>query len=160
MSKLWRRIVLWWRCSLRFKVRLTPGGLRMTNAEVGRAGEELAAKWLKRHGRKVLYRNFSGPKGGEVDIVCRHGDTLTFVEVKTRTSEAFGRPADAVNLDKQRLIQRGAAEWLRMLNRPVINFRFDIAEVILAEGQRPVVSVIENAFQLPAGNMMGRVRSG
>jgi Holliday junction resolvase-like predicted endonuclease len=84
------------------------------------------------------------------DIVCREGD-VTFIE-------AFGRPADAVTLDKQCLIQRGASEWLKMLNRPVINFRFDIAEVILTEGQRPHINVIENAFQLPAGNMMGRVR--
>lgn len=159
MRTLLRRFTLWWRCSLHLKVKLHAGGLRMSNAEVGWAGEKLAAKWLKRHGRKVLYRNFSGPKGGEVDIVCRHRDVLTFIEVKTRTSEAFGRPADAVNLDKQRLIQRGASEWLKMLNRPVINFRFDIAEVILTEGQRPVVRVIENAFQLPAGNLMGRVRS-
>jgi putative endonuclease len=132
----------------------------MTNAEVGKMGENLADKWLSRHGRKVLYRNFSGPKGGEVDIVCRHEKVLAFVEVKTRTSEKFGRPADAVNQEKQLLIQRGAAEWMRMLNRPVLAFRFDIVEVILTEGERPVVRVIENAFQLPQGNMQGRVATG
>ena len=155
-----RRIILWWRCSLRSRVRLEIGGLRMTNAEIGDAGEKLAAKWLRRHGRKVLYRNFSGPKGGEVDIVCRHLDTLAFVEVKTRTSEKFGRPADAVNQEKQRLIQRGATEWLRMLNRPVLSFRFDIVEVILTEGERPEVRIIENAFQLPADSFLGRVKNG
>ena len=152
-----RSLILWWRCSLRQKARLEIRGRRMSNAEIGRAGEQLSVQWLRRHGRKVLYRNFAGPKGGEVDIVCRHGDTLTFVEVKTRTSEAFGRPADAVNLEKQRLIQRGATEWLRLLNRPVLAFRFDIAEVILTEGERPVVRVIENAFQLPKENMQGRM---
>lgn len=154
---LTRRVILWWRCSLRAKVQLQVHGRPMTNAEIGRAGENLASKWLKRHGRKVLYRNFAGPKGGEVDIVCRHRDTLTFVEVKTRTSEKYGRPADAVNVEKQRLIQRGATEWLRMLNNPVLSFRFDIVEVIFAEGERPVIGVIENAFQLPQGNMQGRV---
>lgn len=154
---LTRSLVLWWRCSLRTKVKLQVGSRPMTNAEIGRAGEVLASKWLKKHGRKVLYRNFAGPKGGEVDIVCRHGDTLTFVEVKTRTSEKYGRPADAVNLEKQKLIQRGATEWLRMLNRPVLSFRFDIGEVILTEGEKPVVRIIENAFQLPQGNMQGRM---
>lgn len=155
-----RSFVLWWRCSLRAKVQLFVAGERMTNGEVGRAGEDLAAKWLRRNRRKVLYRNFAGPKGGEVDIVCRHGDTLTFIEVKTRTSEHHGRPADAVDAEKQKLIQRGATEWLRMLNRPVLTFRFDIVEVILIEGQLPKVSVMENAFQLPQGNMLGRMASG
>ncbi|MDB6073715.1 MAG: hypothetical protein JWO89_1355, partial [Verrucomicrobiaceae bacterium] len=129
-----RSLILWWRCSLRTRVKLMVGGRPMTNAEIGGAGEKLAEKWLKRQGRKVLYRNFAGPKGGEVDIVCRHRDTLTFVEVKTRTSEKFGRPANAVNLEKQKLIQRGAREWMRMLNQPLISFRFDIVEVIFAEG--------------------------
>ena len=157
---LGRRIVLWWRCSLRAKVRLHIGGKALSRAEIGAFGEDLAARWLKRHGRKVLYRNFAGPKGGEVDIVCRHGDTLAFAEVKTRTSEKYGRPADAVNAEKQRLIQRGATEWLRMLNRPVLSFRFDIVEVILTEGERPEVRVIENAFQLPQGSMQGRMVTG
>ena len=47
-----------------------------------------------------------------------------------------------------------------MLNRPVLSFRFDIVEVILTEGERPEVRVIENAFQLPQGNMQGRMISG
>ena len=155
-----RSVLLWWRCSLRTRVRLLVGGRAMRTGEIGDFGEKLAVKWLRKHGRKVLYRNFSGPKGGEVDIVCRHGSDLTFVEVKTRTSEKFGRPADAVDLEKQRLIQRGATEWLRMLGRPVLSFRFDIVEVILTEGERPEVRVIENAFQLPQGNMMGRMETG
>ena len=154
-----RRLVLWWRCSLRTRVKLFVRGRAMGHLEIGNFGEDLAAKWLRKHGRRVLYRNFSGPKGGEVDIVCRHGDSLTFVEVKTRTSEKFGRPADAVNAEKQRLIQRGATEWLRMLGRPVLSFRFDIVEVILTEGERPEVRIIENAFQLPQGNMMGRMET-
>jgi len=61
--------------------------------------------------------------------VARHGDTLTFVEVKTRRSGAYGRPADAVTADKQRLIVRGAQDWLRLLGNPRITLRFDIAEV-------------------------------
>lgn len=154
-----RRFILWWRCSLKTPVRLLVVDRDMTRIEIGNFGEDLAAKWLHKQGRRVLYRNFSGPKGGEVDIVCRHGDSLTFVEVKTRTSERFGRPADAVNAEKQRLIQRGATEWLRMLSRPVLTFRFDIVEVILNEGEPPVVRIIENAFQLPQGNLMGQVET-
>lgn len=128
----------------------------MERAEIGTLGEELAAAWLRKNGRKVLYRNFRAPHGGEVDIVCRHKDVLAFVEVKTRTSEAFGRPADAVNADKQRLIQRGALEWLRLLGRPKIKFRFDIVEVLLINGELPKVGVIENAFQMPDNSLAGR----
>ena len=62
--------------------------------EMGRAGEELAAKYLRKNGHKILYRNFRASHGGEVDIVCRdrQHNELVFVEVKTRSSEEFGRP--------------------------------------------------------------------
>lgn len=118
-----------------------------TNAELGELGERIAKLWLRKNGRKVLYRNFSGPDGGEVDVVCRHGETLTFVEVKTRRREGQHRPADAVNREKQALIIKGAREWLRMLDNSRVNYRFDIAEVILRDGEEPEVRVIENAFQ-------------
>ncbi len=131
-------------------------GRKMNSKEIGLAGEIIARRWLSRHGRKVLYLNYRGVNRGEVDIVARHRDVLTFIEVKTRTSAAFGRPADAVGPDKQRLIQRGAQDWLRLLGRPRIKLRFDIAEVILTEGQPPHVHIMENAFQLPDGSMAGR----
>ena len=116
---------------------------------LGVKGEKLAARYLKRHGHKVLYRNFRAPHGGEVDIVCRDkpNNELVFIEVKTRTSEQFGRPLDAVNAKKQRLIIRGAMTWLRMLDMPDITFRFDVVEVLMTEP--PEIRHIENAFQLP-----------
>jgi putative endonuclease len=128
----------------------------MDSGEIGLMGEHIAARWLSTHGRSVLYRNYRGVNRGEVDIVARHRDVLTFIEVKTRTSTAFGRPADAVGPDKQRLIQRGAQDWLRLLDQPRIKFRFDIAEVILIEGELPHIHIIENAFQLPDSSMSGR----
>lgn len=117
---------------------------------VGRVGEDLAVKYLSRQGMKVLHRNFRGPRGGEVDVVCRDGDVLAFVEVKTRTTLDFGRPAAAVNKPKQRLITRGAMAWMRMLDYPDINFRFDIVEVIASDGAVPELNLIRNAFQMPA----------
>lgn len=116
---------------------------------LGREGERLAADHLARHGHKILRRNFRASHGGEVDLVCRdlRHDELVFVEVKTRTSEDFGRPADAVDAKKRRLILRGAMTWLRMLDMPDITFRFDVVEVVM-EGT-PEIRHIENAFQLP-----------
>lgn len=115
--------------------------------ELGRWGEEAAARHLKRSGWKILRRNFRAPGGGEVDLVCRDLETLVFAEVKTRRSEELGRPLDAVDQKKQRLIRRGAMHWLRLLEMPDITFRFDVIEVLATD---PIeIRVIESAFTLP-----------
>lgn len=116
-------------------------------AELGRHGEKLAARFLRGQGFKILWRNFRAPRGGEVDIVCREKDTLIFVEVKTRSTTCFGAPSEAVNLEKQHLITRGALAWLRLLDNPDIYFRFDIVEIVMESGE-PSFNLIRNAFQL------------
>ncbi len=108
----------------------------------------MAARFLRRQGFKILYRNFRGRQGGEIDLVCREGDTLVFVEVKTRTREDFGRPLDAVNRQKQRRISRGGLAWLRLLGDPEILFRFDVVEVVIAEDGAPRIELVRNAFPL------------
>ena len=119
------------------------------NRLIGDTGERLAGKQLHREGGKVIYRNFRAPKGGEVDIVYRDGETLVFAEVKTRTSLEFGRPGEAVDREKERLIIRGANAWLRELNFPEVLFRFDVVEVILIDGNPPEVKINENSFTTP-----------
>ena len=132
----------------------------MDRNEIGDLGEKIAARFLERRGWKVLYRNFRAPKGGEVDLVMRGGanlDLLVFVEVKTRTRRDYGRPLRAVNEEKQGLIMRGATEWLRLLGREtakssptdqrrLISWRYDVVEIVLEEGKRPDVNLVENAF--------------
>jgi putative endonuclease len=117
---------------------------------LGRKGERLAAKYLRRNRYRILYRNFRPKHGGEVDLVCRDREenTLAFVEVKTRASDEFGRPADAVNREKEALICRGARAWLRMLDRPEVPFRFDILEIVM-DSKKPRYNLIKSAFQLP-----------
>ncbi len=123
----------------------------LSKQDVGKLGESLAAKHLKRHGMKVLYRNFRAPHGGEVDLVARDRGVLAFVEVKTRTSETFGRPVDAVNMDKRFLIARGAFEWMRLLDGEgiAINYRFDVVEVLLKKNQKEQINLIKGAFEAP-----------
>ena len=116
----------------------------------GARGERLACRHLRRNGYKVLFRNFRGRTGGEIDLVCRDHDTLVFVEVKTRTRQDFGRPIAAVDRQKQKRIARGGLAWLRMLDNPDILFRFDVVEVLLLENARPRIEIIQNAFRLPA----------
>jgi putative endonuclease len=115
---------------------------------LGASGERLAARFLRRNGYKILYRNFRGRSGGEIDIVCRDSDTLVFVEVKTRTGEDFGRPFDAVGREKQKRISRGGLAWLRLLDNPEILFRFDVVEVIIAPEAEPRLELLRNAFAL------------
>ncbi|MFN2622674.1 MAG: YraN family protein [Chthoniobacterales bacterium] len=116
---------------------------------LGTRGENLACQFLKKNGYKILYRNFKGRTGGEIDVVCRDRDTLVFVEVKTRTREDFGRPLDAVNREKRNRIARGGLAWLRLLDDPDILFRFDVVEVIIAEEAEPRLEILQNAFSLP-----------
>ncbi|HUJ09930.1 MAG TPA: YraN family protein [Verrucomicrobiae bacterium] len=117
--------------------------------DLGARGEQIAAKYLRRHGYKILVRNFRSRKA-EVDIVARHKDWLVFVEVKTRESEQFGFPSEAVDREKQRNLTKAALDYLRLLGNPQIHFRFDIVEVVMPEGARQPddVRLIPNAFDL------------
>jgi putative endonuclease len=116
---------------------------------LGARGEKLAAKFLRRNGYKVLYRDFKPRRGGQIDIVCRDDDTLVFVEVKSRRDEVYQRPVDGIHADQKRSISRGALTWLRMLDNPDIPFRFDVVEVIASDdGTKPRLELIQNAFQL------------
>src|SRR5712691_8113555 len=92
--------------------------LKSEHLRRGELGEKLARRFLRKNGYKILYRNFRGRSGGEIDIVARDHDTLVFIEVKTRTREDFGRPVTAVDRQKQRRISRGGLAWLRLLDEP------------------------------------------
>ena len=137
LSNRWRNRFSRWRTSPK------SGHLRR-----GALGETLACRYLKRNGYKVLFRNFRGRSGGEIDVVCRENDTLVFVEVKTRGREDFGRPVEAVDREKQKRISCAALAWLRMLDNPDILFRFDVVEVIIVDNAKPRVELIKNAFPL------------
>ena len=133
------------------------GGEPIPSEEIGRLGEQLAARHLRSLGFKLLYHNFRAVDGGEVDIVGRDGDILAFVEVKTRTSLRYGRPIDAVTMDKRFLITRGAMEWLRQLDRPEgsVNYRFDVLEVMLTDGEPPEFNLVKAAFETPEPILYG-----
>jgi len=116
--------------------------------ERGRFGEEAAASYLRSLGYKVLLQRFAS-SGGEIDLVCRHGTVLVFTEVKARSSDAFGRPAEAVTPAKQRKIAKAAQAYLRLLDQRDLVYRFDVVEVYLHEDKPVECSVIEHAFALP-----------
>ena len=114
----------------------------------GARGEKEATRFLRSRGYKILYRNFKSRGGGEIDVICRDGDTLVFVEVKTRRDEGFGRPIDSVGRDKQMRISKGGLAWLRLLDNPDVSFRFDVVEVLWREEDKPHCELIQDAFEL------------
>jgi putative endonuclease len=108
--------------------------------QLGQHGEQLATLWYADHGYTVVERNWRCGSG-ELDLVASRGSSIVFCEVKTRSSQRYGRPGEAVTFTKQRRIRRLAAQWLAGRERWYEEIRFDVAEVHGAE-----VNVIEAAF--------------
>lgn len=113
----------------------------MNNRKSGIEGENIAVEYLKRHGYKILDRNFAC-KTGEIDIICERENMLVFVEVKARENTNYGMPCEAVTSSKIRSIVKTAQAYLlkkRRINSPC---RFDVVEVLRGE-----VNHIEDAFR-------------
>jgi|SRR3954447_17758923 len=142
LSSRWRS--LFWRSK---KLSQRPEHVR------GRRGEDAACRFLRKHGYKVLYRNFRHRGGGEIDVVCRDGETLVFVEVKTRANEELRRPFEDIKGFQKRQIAKGALIWLRMLDNPEIAYRCDVVEVIADGDAAPRCELIQDAFQLTTRNI-------
>jgi putative endonuclease len=113
----------------------------------GELGERAAKKFLQKQGLKFLAANFSSGRG-EIDLIFRDEDCLAFVEVKTRSSEDWTRPAAAVDARKRRLLSQTALDYLRRLKNPEVKIRFDIVEVLLAGGDVREIRHLPNTFAL------------
>jgi putative endonuclease len=120
----------------------------------GELGERAAKKHLQQRGLKFLAANFRSERG-EIDLVFREEDCLVFVEVKTRSSEAWTRPAAAVNARKKRLLSQTALDYLRLLKNPAVKVRFDIVEVLLQDGEVREVRHLPNTFPMSRGMRYG-----
>lgn len=131
-----QRIKSWWR-----------GSQMPLHLQYGVLGERAAKKHLKRQGLKFLTANFRSGRG-EVDLVFRDSDCLVFVEVKTRSSEEWVRPAAAVNKERRQRLTRAALDYLRLLKNPQVKLRFDIVEVLLDAGAVREVRHLPNTFQM------------
>ncbi|MEY4201631.1 MAG: hypothetical protein RLZZ265_3371 [Verrucomicrobiota bacterium] len=129
----------------------------------GKLGERAAKKYLQKKGMKFLVANFRSARG-EIDLIFRERcklpsdsfftrngtDCLVFVEVKTRSSEDWSRPAAAVNARKKRLLSQTALDYLRLLKNPEVKTRFDIVEVLLSDGKVREIRHLPATFALSA----------
>ncbi len=113
---------------------------------LGERGEEIAVNFLKKNRYKILFRNYRC-KFGEIDIIAQHKKTLAFIEVKTRSSEAYGLPQEAVQSKKQKKISWVALEFIQRYKLEDRAARFDIVAIQFS-GKGYNVNLIENAFEL------------
>lgn len=113
-------------------------------SQLGRRGEDAACDLYRRLGFQVLERNYRAGRG-EIDVVARRGDTIVFCEVKTRGSDAWGIPAEAVDRAKQARLRRLAAAWLAERRPGCVDVRFDVVSVIV-RGDQIDVSHMPDAF--------------
>ena len=113
---------------------------------LGQASESIAVAYLKRHGYRILERNYRTPYG-EVDIVATENGRIVFVEVKARRSRRFGDPRWAVSIQKQRHLSKAALNYLKTKASAGARARFDVIAIEYL-GDFPEVKLIKNAFDL------------
>jgi putative endonuclease len=111
------------------------------NISLGRAGEERAAAHYRAHGYVVLAQNWRAGRSGEIDLVVARDDVLVICEVKTRSSERFGLPFEAVDWRKQRRLRTLAVAFLQAHHTHAGSIRFDVASV-----RGSTVEILEAAF--------------
>lgn len=128
-----------------------PGGSRGAGYDWERAAE----KALGAQGYRILARNFR-TRSGEIDFVAEDNGILCFIEVKGRSGEGFGPPAEAVTAEKQRRIFRAAELYLRSKRgrRPVC--RFDVVAILEKEAEEPKIEILRDAFRGPAARRRRR----
>ena len=114
---------------------------------LGNRGERAAAKYLRRQGYKIVAHG-NRLRPGELDLVAVDGRTVVFVEVKTRRSDRYGNPAEAVDLQKQRRLTRLAVTYLKRHGLLEYPARFDVVAITWPEDRRrPLIEHFENAFE-------------
>lgn len=115
-------------------------------SQLGQKGERIAVDFLKDKGYRIIAVNYR-TRLGQIDIIAKDKGTVCFVEVKTRSSQLFGRPAETVDFFKQRKISKTALAFLKqngLLNSPA---RFDVISISL-QGIQPRIELFRNAFEL------------
>jgi putative endonuclease len=117
---------------------------------LGREGEDRAARFLIDQGYKILERNYR-TRSGEIDLIALHNGEVVFVEVKTRTSTAFGSPELAVTPQKQRKMIKAALGYIKYKGLHQVPCRFDV--VAICPATDPGVELIQNAFEMDRMSM-------
>jgi putative endonuclease len=116
---------------------MNPSGKKQKQA-LGKLGEQLAATYLQKRGFKIIERNFHA-RYGEIDLIAQDKDTLVFVEVKTRSSDQFGSPEEAVTARKLRGIMQTAHVYAAMHHAESLPQRIDVVAIRIQQGGMPAI---------------------
>lgn len=116
--------------------------------QIGRKGERLAKRFLKRKGYRILAKNYTCP-AGEMDLIALDGRTVAFVEVKTRRGCDQADPEDTITAAKRRKLYQVARHWLAQRRADAYGCRFDVVAVTLDEGAKPFIRHTPDAFEPP-----------
>jgi len=120
---------------------------RAAHLETGERGERAAVFWLRRHGYIIVARGWRSSRApGDLDLIAWQGETLCFIEVKTRTTRAVAPAHLAVDRDKRRTLRRLARHYLRQLPNRDVASRFDILSIYFEAGKEPDYELFPNAF--------------
>ena len=112
----------------------------------GRRAEDLAHRFLRRRGMVIVARNYRLPfGGGEIDLIAWDADRLVFVEVKSRATDEFGAPEQAVDQEKERFLERAARDYARRAGFDWNRVRFDIVSVVFS--RPPRIELFADAFE-------------
>jgi putative endonuclease len=112
---------------------------------LGKEGEELAVRFLKKQGFRIIGKNYRTPFG-EIDVIAEDGGVLVFVEVKTRSGDAFGFPFEAVDRRKRDKIKKVALCYMKKIRKEP-QARFDVLSIDV-EGGRKKIDHIKDAFEV------------
>ncbi|OGE26502.1 YraN family protein [Candidatus Daviesbacteria bacterium RIFCSPHIGHO2_02_FULL_39_12] len=116
----------------------------LSTKQTGNLGEDIACQYLKKHGYKILERNFR-IRGGEIDIVCKDGEYLAFVEVKTRYSHEYGLPIESMTSWKIKALLKTALFYVRKINWEDKGYRLDLVTVDFAnDPEKPEIELIKD----------------
>ncbi len=122
--------------------------MRLPTIFIGKKGEDTAEKYLKKHGYRIIEKNFKSPSG-EIDIVALDKGTIVFVEVKTRNSDEFGPPELSVTSTKRQKIIKSAFHFLSKKRIKDTPCRFDIVSITGSPDQKEKeVKIIKDAFEI------------
>jgi len=114
----------------------------VNNRRLGKLGEDIAVKYLRKNGYQIIERNFRN-KLGEIDIIAREGDVISFIEVKSRGSEQFGSGLEAIDKRKMRKLSQVALTYIKLHSLEDVMCRFDV--LALSDSK---IDLIKNAFEL------------
>ncbi len=114
--------------------------------DAGKAGEEIAVKYLTEKGFEIIERNYHYSNQGEIDIIAKDKNQLVFIEVKSRENLEFGEPEYAINLKKIKQIKKVAELYLFDKGIEEADCRFDVVAIMLNKDKSPVINHYENAF--------------